>query len=438
MRVVIPLLVLAILATNLGITWVFNDYVTKVKENQVQLILGTASEQLEDGMLSSDEKTLLRQTSNQVKAVASIRTMDGVVVFDSLIGGSGTRRPLFNSQNVEVDPQSLVYKEFIFISNGVNYTVIIGRVDGWSMDSTEKAFVVAVNLILIAVLAIAMPIVWWVSGRISRRLSEPMLAIGELAERIRKGDYATREMPRSEAVELDRLGESIQALAGQLQIQEELRRRMTTDMAHELRSPLTVLRSQMEGMADGVLEINSERLYRLNDEIMRITKLIDHLNELTRVENDLYKLNLQEIDVPAILGELALNHGPLFEEKGIDLILDLVPMYVVEADQERFKQIMENLLTNALKYTDEGVVTIKLTGDEGGGHLEVSDTGIGISESDLPFIFQRFYRVDPSRSRATGGSGIGLAIVKKLVTAHGWTIEAQSEKGVGTTIRIDI
>lgn len=218
--------------------------------------------------------------------------------------------------------------------------------------------------------------------------------------------------------------------------QEGLRKRLTTDIAHELRSPLAVLRSQLEGLSDGVLEATPERYERLNGEILRLTKLIDDLSELTMVENDLYVLKLQSVNVSRLTEEITEDFQPVFESKGLLLNWEAESQLNWKLDPERYKQILVNLLTNSLKYTDKGSTSVRLFVE--GKHLilEVEDTGIGIEEKNIPFIFQRFYRADPSRSRETGGAGIGLAIVKRLVHAHGGQIEATSVFGKGTKIRI--
>lgn len=437
-RVSVVLILVTILLTNLGITWIFNEYVHKVRDNQVGNMIELTSESLVDGVLTADERSSLRQLVNQMKGVLILKDMKGAEVFDSLVSGNGNQRPLLNKQSELVDPDTIEYKQYLFISGGNTYTAYFGFVESHILGETDFAFILGVNMTMVIVLILAIPVVWLLSKQLAQKLSDPMLGICKAAEEIKKGNYTSHQLQKSDAIELSELAKSIESLGIQLNQQEEIRKRMTTDMAHELRSPLAVLRSQMEGMADGVIDVTPERLYRLNDEVMRLTNLIDHLNELTRVENDLYRLNLEKVDASVLMEELVLNHKPLFEEKGLQLTCDLAPHMLIEADSERLRQIIGNLISNAYKYTDEGLVKLVMGEVNHQIVIEVKDTGIGIEKSDLPFIFQRFYRVDPSRSRETGGAGIGLAIVKKLVLAHGWKIEAESEMGKGTTIKIFI
>lgn len=431
------LVILAVfLLTNLGFTWMFSQYIAQIRANEVALVLEAVSEAFADGNLEASEITLLRQTANQSSVHLLINDSPQSVIFDSTIGGNGNKRPLLSRQKEVLEPSDMMYTEYKVQVGEKNIDCQIGQQRGWLINREDIGFLLGVNLVYLIILIIAVPTVWYFSKWLSDRLSRPILQIHSATEKIHGGDYHLVTIDKSGTLELDDLALAIENLAFQMDQQEGLRKRLTTDIAHELRSPLAVLRSQLEGLSDGVLEATPERYERLNGEILRLTKLIDDLSELTLVENDLYVLKLQLVNVSRLTKEIVEDFKPVFESKGILLSYEAPPDLNWQLDLERYKQILVNLLTNSLKYTDEGSASVRLFKVGDGLVLEVEDTGIGIEEKNISFIFQRFYRADPSRSRETGGAGIGLAIVKRLVHAHGGQIEATSVFGKGTKIRI--
>lgn len=437
-KISVLLLAMVILLTNLGITLLFNSYVAHIRENEKMLVVLTATEALSDGSIESSEGTSLRQAANQSGVLAKVFTDQKVLVFDSSIGNNGNKRLLLNQQKEVIDPAALIYKTIEISSGGQDYSVVIGYEKNWQFSQEDMAFVLAINGIFLAVTLLAMPLLWAVSRSMAVTLSDPMIAIKNATKLIEKGQYTELDLKTSEAVELSELSTAVENLAHQLEKQEKLRKRLTTDISHELRNPLAVLKSQIEGLADGVLQATPERYERLNHEIHRLTQLINDLNELAIVENELYHLDKEPIDLSECLEEIAEDYKKVLEAKNLQMIVSIEEKSLVFADESRFKQIVHNLLNNALKYTEEGSVTIALKKIGKEHHLIISDSGIGIPPEDLPFIFDRFYRTDLSRSRHTGGAGIGLAIVQQLVKSHGWQIQVESELGKGTVFTLVI
>lgn len=436
-QISILILILVILFTNIGFTWFFKSYVAQIRANETQLILTTVKDTLNDEALDADEKTLLRQTSNQSGTHVLVSDSVGNSLFDSAIGGNGNKRPLLSKEKKVLDLESLIYTPYdIKLENGTIVKVSIGQQAGWLLTREDIGFVISVNLTFLAVLIMALTLVWFLSKWLSRKISNPIVLMHQATEAIHQGQYHDIRLEKSETLELNDLAVALENLAFKLDHQEELRKRLTTDIAHELRSPLAVIRSQLEGISDGVLEPTVERLGRLDGEIMRLTKLIDDLGELTAVENELYKLNKKFLNVSELVTDITQDFEILYERNGLLLLREIEHDLFLSLDEERFKQILVNLLSNAYKYTDSGSVTTRLYQEKQAIVLEVEDTGIGISQTDLPFIFERFYRVDPSRSRQTGGAGIGLAIVEQLVKSHGGKIEATSTLGKGTKIQV--
>lgn len=203
-----------------------------------------------------------------------------------------------------------------------------------------------------------------------------------------------------------------------LKKQEQLRRRLTADVAHELRTPLTALSTNLEAIAEGVLEPTPERIHKCYDEVQRLSNLVSDMEKLAIAESDVLKLKKESLDFLEIAREV-------FSEAAGDPV-------TIYADKERIIQVLTNIKANAEKHSNGIIsVTVKDTGKY--GELTVTDSGPGISPDDLPYIFERFYRGDKSRSRSTGGAGIGLAIVKTIIEAHGGKVKAQSEVGKGSS-----
>jgi signal transduction histidine kinase len=262
--------------------------------------------------------------------------------------------------------------------------------------------------------------------RVLRPLSE--MALG--ARRIAQGNYEVRVRAASRD-EVGELGRAFNAMADNLAQIEELRKAMVSDVAHELRTPLTNIRGYLEALRDGVVQPTPETFGMLQPEVLRLVQLVDDLSQLTRADAALALLAREPVSMVALVEEAVGLFAAAFADKRIELARrlaeDLPP---VAADRARLLQVLRNLLDNALSYTPPGgTVTVSADRSDDGVRLTVTNNGAEIPAADLPFIFERFYRVDKSRSRASGGAGIGLAIVKQLVEAHGGQVGAESSDG---------
>jgi histidine kinase len=270
----------------------------------------------------------------------------------------------------------------------------------------------------------------------SRNVIVPVQAMSTATQRIADGHYDER-VPVNGADELAQLAMRFNQMAEKLNQVESMRRQLIGDVSHELRTPLTAIKGSMEGLMDGILPPNDETFLQIHAEADRLNRLVDDLQELSRVEARAYKLDLRPVNVSSLVHTVTKRLAPRFESKHISLGLELPPdLPRILADEDRVIQIMTNLTGNALQYTPErGKITIsaKRLNDE--VQISILDTGIGISPEHLSQIFDRFYRVDKSRSRqAGGGSGIGLTIARALVEAHGGRIWVESAgDGKGST-----
>jgi histidine kinase len=276
---------------------------------------------------------------------------------------------------------------------------------------------------------------------LSRSVIAPVHAMSLASQRIADGRYDERVQVRGED-ELAQLAVRFNQMAGKLDQVESMRRRLIGDVSHELRTPLTAIKGSMEGLMDGVLPATQETFQQIHTEADRLNRLVDDLQELSRVEARAYELEIRPLDVFSLVRTVTKRLASQAEFKHVLLDTELAPdIPRVLADEDRAVQVLTNLVGNALQYTPEnGKVTIFAKRIDHEVQISVRDTGTGIPPEHLQHIFDRFYRVDKSRSRrAGGGSGIGLTISRALVEAHGGRIWAESAgEGLGSTFRFTL
>ncbi|MCH5586650.1 cell wall metabolism sensor histidine kinase WalK [Shimazuella sp. AN120528] len=277
-----------------------------------------------------------------------------------------------------------------------------------------------------------------VSYYIANRISSPLTEMRHVAEQMIKGNWESRVKVKGND-EVANLGEALNVLTSQLQEHEVLRQHLTSDIAHELRTPLATLKSHMEAFEDGVWKPTPERIHSCQEELDRLIHLVGDLEQLTKVESPGFSLKCKEENLVDIVKQIFISMEANFKRKQVRWKLEAPHQAIVWVDRNRMSQIIINLLTNALTYTPSGgIVTISIIIIEKKVKIIIQDTGIGIPDAELARVFERFYRVDKSRSRKLGGNGIGLAIVKKLVEAHKGIIRIESKVGEGTSVTISI
>jgi two-component system, OmpR family, sensor histidine kinase BaeS len=292
--------------------------------------------------------------------------------------------------------------------------------------SLDRLHLAAAGLSALAALVLA-----FVLGQ---QLSAPLRRIRAAAERIAAGGSHARVTPGG-GPELAAVANALNGLADTLAREEELRKQSVADLAHELRTPVGALLSRIEAAQDGVLEPTAN-LEAMHAEALRLGALLDDLSRLADAERPGFLVTKEPVDLAALAEEQTLLWRPRLDERGLELVLELRPA-VVAADRARLAQVLANLLSNACRYTEAGGrVTVRTHAAGADAVLEVADTGIGIAPDDLPHVFKRFWRAEKSRSRATGGTGIGLAIAQELVAAHAGRIDVESLPGAGTTFRV--
>ena len=274
---------------------------------------------------------------------------------------------------------------------------------------------------------------------LSRGMSRPLMDLTKATRAVAAGDLDTRVPVRHQG-EVRELTVAFNAMTEELARADELRRSMTADVAHELRTPLSVIQGKLEGVLDGVYPATPDHLEPILEETKVLTHLVEDLRLLALAEAGQLDLERRAMDVGDLLQDAHVNFGPQAADRGVTLVLD-VPSELpsVMADWRRIAQVLGNLLTNALRHTPQGgCVTLSAMPGDGTVEVTVADTGVGIPPGDLPYIFERFWRGERSRSRTGGGTGLGLAIARQLVEMHGGTVRVESTPGEGSRFRFTL
>lgn len=315
---------------------------------------------------------------------------------------------------------------------GIHYT------DQGTVSLEEHFQMAHTNALRWTMLALLL-IVCIVSIFTAKRFTKPIVKMSEAATKAAKGNLTVRvEHPQGKD-ELFTLVETFNHLVHSLQQQEDLRKRLTSDIAHELRTPLNTLLAQTEGMIDGVWEASPDHLEATRSEVLRLIRIVSDLDQVIQAESGSISMSFKEVDLGEIVANTVDAMRATFQQKGVDLHCRIDSSSPVMGDEQRLAQVFSNLLTNSIKHTDSGgKVLVEVKARDGWVEATVKDNGSGIRQEDLPFVFERFYRGDPSRNRGSGGTGLGLSIVKGIVEAHHGEVLISSRTGEGTTVAVRI
>jgi len=306
-------------------------------------------------------------------------------------------------------------------------------------EATRAAFTDAMRQAIVAATVIAVVTAAVVSLLVAARIARPISALARAAGRIAGGDYAER-VPVDEPGELGEVAASFNEMAASLEATEGRRLQLVGDVAHELRTPLTTLDGYLEGLEDGVIEPSAQTWRLLRTETARLTRLVNDLSELWRAEAHQLPLRIDAVDAAEVAREVGERFLPQAQAREIVLELPRAPV-VAAADRDRLAQIVSNYLSNALRHAPAGSAVRVDVAAATPGHvrLSVADEGPGLADDQLEAVFERFYRVDPARTRVEGGSGIGLAIVRALAEAMGGQAWAESAgPGRGATFFVEL
>lgn len=289
---------------------------------------------------------------------------------------------------------------------------------------------------LAAVLSVALACV--IGVLFARGLVRPINRITKTAQAIKEGDLSARVNLEGKD-EIAEMGKTFDAMAESVESNQELERRLTTDVAHELRTPLMAIQSTVEAIMDGVFKADEERLNTINIEVQRLSRLVDAILKLSRLESRSTPMNEEVVDVGELIRPLVMSHEAFVTDAGLTLEYEAEPDVIVYADRDMLRQATANLISNAVRYTPApGKISVSVKSGDVMAAIAVRDTGIGLSPEERRMVFKRFWRAEESRQRQSGGLGVGLAVVKEIVDRHGGWVQVEGRKGEGSCFTIHI
>ncbi|MFE5320387.1 sensor histidine kinase [Paenibacillus sp. NPDC056579] len=424
------LLIISVIAYGYNFNWqnVFDRYQQdQLKVTAYKLIDDMRNEDLSVGPYNTDQKSWLTRRATLYGILVRYQEDRFNVWFD-----------MFSRVQNEKD---LIIQEYPVVAKGemrgtlrVGYLKTVNQNDPnviayQEMMHKRSAYLYGI-LILISII---------VSFFVARLLSTHLHRLQETANKIRLGNWEVQAAVKGPE-EVRGLALTLNELSRELKKQEDWRHHLMEDLTHELRTPLTSMLSQLEAMIDGIYEVDMEWLQQIYDELIRLTRLMNDMEKLSEAEAARFTIHIRRVNMVQLAQNVFRNFQQMAKSKGVKLqfMPTNAPCYA-EVDRDKMIQVISNIVSNAIKYTNEGgKVTIGVDWTIDSTIIYCEDTGIGIGAADLPYVFNRLYRVDKSRSRFSGGVGLGLSIVKALVEAHEGKIEVSSKLGSGSVFKVTI
>lgn len=348
--------------------------------------------------------------------------VDGTVIADT----SGER---LNTSGVDVHGKSTD----IVIDGKIKGKLILYQ---HKLQNLEEEFIRSANLAIVMSSLVAALLAVLFSILIAKKITKPLKTLVLGIRRLGSGEKVS-EVKIDTEDEFHELGTAFNQMSDRLSRNEEVRRALVADVAHELRTPLAILQGKLESIQEGAIQASEEVVLELTDEVYRLNRLVSDLQQLTLAEAGKLPLNRQAVNLKKLIDKISTHLQWLADEKGIHFSYENIPDDCwAEIDSDRITQVIVNLIGNALRHTEpQGTVEITVESSDA-LYIKVKDTGPGIPDEALPFVFDRFYKRDTSRNRNEGGTGLGLSIAKGFVEAHGGTISVESKVGKGTIFTI--
>ena len=435
----VSLIIIVILSIALSINSVFNkkfeQYIIRNNENEISNIIDSIRSKYVNGEweLSSIQQIGEDAISNGI--FVDLYDKDSNLVWGAMTYNKNMCHMVMgsieNNMNYMINKNKSNYTEKLFeiknLDNEIIGNIKIGSYGLLYYMDNDVDFLKEINKVITSIGIVMVLITIFIAILISNNISKPVEVVSNMANLIGDGDYDNKIDYDSNIVEIDVLIKSINNLSAKLEEQENLRKRLTTDISHELRTPLTSIQTHLEAMIDGIWEPDTERLNSVNEEVIRLTNLVNQLQNLAKFDSEKSKLNLAKVNVKNLIMNVVYNNQGKALEKNINIECDLesIDSYL---DKDKISQVIVNLL-----YTNNGgKIFISSYKENNNLKIQFKDNGIGIPKENIKYIFERFYRVDESRSKNTGGIGVGLTIVKSIIDLHQGTIEVRSELNKGS------
>jgi len=416
-------------------TNIFVDYVTQDLlargTNHVKILEANYNQNTINHIVTMEKgsRTSVLITSAENKIIASSREPDKDMKNHILKNGTAKK-----SEVLEKDWNDHDYLIAV-ISIGDNN----GHLYMYYPSKIIKEIVLVIKILIIFTFVGMILLSFGLIGILSQKLTRPLLIMKDATKRMAKGEYEQTIITKGND-EIAQLGQSIQSLGAQLQAYEDTRNDFLADVSHELRTPLTYIKGYSDILTKGMYKTSEEQAEYtaiINKEANRLSFLINDLFEMSKLQVGKFELKREWTNIHLIVNKVVKNLMPAALEKGIVLEEQTdKDLPQIQLDVQRMEQVLYNLIENAIKYTDKGNISVKSFKQKEMFIIEIKDTGIGIPKDDIPKIWDRFYRVDKSRTRKTGGSGLGLYLVKQIVEGHGGTISVNSTEDVGSIFTI--
>lgn len=433
---------------NLSIDKIFEQYAINQHKKQIDKIITQINQQFlkDSGLYNIEGLAIIANAALQNGIMVHIRTTNNEIDWDIqqhnakecqiLLQHAETnmhsRYPIFQGGYAE-DTYDMKYGDKL-----VGY-LIVGYYGPYSLNDNELLLINTLNRTLVFLGAFFLVVAVIIGFFMAQRISTPISSVIRISKRIAEGNYGTKAAEPPTTRETADLVNSINEMSQTLAYKEQQKKQITADVAHELRTPLFNLQGNMEAMIDQVLEPSSERLQNCHAEILRLTQIVEQLHELNLLENKQTILSKEIFDFSNLCTSLFTDFEITAKTKGVKLLKSVQIPAPVYGDITRIKQCMINLISNAIKHTAAGgYICVEYDQSSNGVTLRVHDSGSGISQEDLPHVFERLYRVDKSRSHISEGKGIGLSITKAIVEAHGGTVSVESRVESGSTFTINL
>lgn len=423
----------------------FNKYAESKMEKSKEEIYEKITKTYKDGIWNINSINFIGYNAIREGLLITIKEDEGNIIWDAREYNNLECETILakiryntNKINPKSDTVNTIEENEIKVNNEVVGTIKLEYIGPLFFDDSDVILYEMLNDILL-ILAIVFLVFSIILGIVvSSSLNKPILKVIEATKSISGGNYSKKILEESNIEEVNELITSVNKMAENIKHQENLRKIMTRDVSHELRTPLTTIQAHLEAIMDGLWEPSHERLKSIHEEIQRLNRLIVSSDELFKYDSGEMVLNKSEVDISNIVYTILINFEKEFLDNQIKLEMNLNNCNAF-VDKDKISQVIINIISNSIKYTGPGKkIIVNCYEEKNRAIISIKDNGIGISEESLEFIFERFYRVDKSRNKDSGGLGVGLTISKAIVDAHKGEISVNSKVNEGSEFRVSL